>query len=119
MGLIARQIEAVGIPTLSMTSALSITRAVHPPRGAFLDYPLGHTTGKANEPGLQVEVANVERKMPRNYISADGFGITAAAKRYLAPLIEGEDYPRYKNGLPQYVELKNQLVPQKLKPFKV
>jgi len=59
-------------------------------------------------------VANVERKMPKKFISADGFGITAAAKRYLAPLIHGEDYPSYKNGLPQYVTLKNILVKQKL-----
>ena len=59
-------------------------------------------------------VANVERKMPKNFISKDGFGITAAAKRYLAPLIEGEDYPAYKDGLPQYVTLKNQLVAKKM-----
>jgi 6-phosphofructokinase 1 len=64
-------------------------------------------------------VANVERKMPRHYISADGYGITAAGKRYLAPLIEGEDHPKYANGLPVYVELKNQLVAKKLKAFKV
>lgn len=50
MGLIARQLEAAGIPTLSMSSARTITAAVNPPRAAFLDYPLGHTTGKANEP---------------------------------------------------------------------
>ena len=59
-------------------------------------------------------VANVERKMPKHFISKDGFGITAAARRYLAPLIEGEDYPPYKNGMPQYVRLKNQLAPKKL-----
>lgn len=59
-------------------------------------------------------VANVERKMPKHFISKDGFGITAAAKRYLAPLIEGEDYPPYKNGMPQYVRLKNKLTPKKL-----
>lgn len=59
-------------------------------------------------------VANVERKMPKNYISKDGFGITAAARRYLAPLIHGEDYPPYEGGLPQYVRLKNQLVAKKL-----
>ena len=64
-------------------------------------------------------VANVERKMPKSYISSDGYGITAAARRYLAPLIAGEDYPPYKGGLPQYVALKNELVPKKLKPFKV
>lgn len=50
VGLIAREIEAAGIPTLSMTSAWSITAAVRPPRAAFVDFPLGHTTGKANDP---------------------------------------------------------------------
>ena len=59
-------------------------------------------------------VANVERKMPKNFSTSDGFGVTAAAKRYLAPLIAGEDYPSYKDGLPQYVRLKNQLVAKKL-----
>jgi hypothetical protein len=53
VGLIARQAEAAGISTLCMTSALDITRAVHPPRAAFLDFPLGHTTGKPHQPALQ------------------------------------------------------------------
>jgi hypothetical protein len=52
----ARQAEAAGIATLCMTSALDITQAVHPPRAAFLDYPLGHTTGKPHEPALQREI---------------------------------------------------------------
>ena len=56
MGLIARQIEAAGIPTLCMTSALSITRSVNPPRAAFLDFPLGHTTGKPHDAALQREI---------------------------------------------------------------
>jgi D-proline reductase (dithiol) PrdB len=56
VGLIARQVEAVGISTLCMTSALDITKAVNPPRAAFLDYPLGHTTGKPHEPALQREI---------------------------------------------------------------
>lgn len=64
-------------------------------------------------------VANVERMMPKSYITKDGFGITAKGKRYLAPLIAGEDYPPFKNGVPQYVTLKNELVKKKLKPFKV
>lgn len=59
-------------------------------------------------------VANVERKMPRNFISRDGFGITAACREYLEPLIRGEDYPPYRNGLPRYVRLKNVAVPKKL-----
>ena len=53
MGLIARHVEAAGIPTLCMTSALDITQAVNPPRAAFLDFPLGHTTGKPHQPELQ------------------------------------------------------------------
>ncbi len=65
-------------------------------------------------------VANREKTLPRNYITRDGFSITAAARRYLAPLIKGEDYPPYKNGLPQYVTLKNVAVKKKLKTgFKV
>ena len=60
------------------------------------------------------DVANVEKKMPREYISDDGFHITEACRTYLQPLIEGEDYPPYKKGLPQYVKLKNIGVPKKL-----
>jgi len=60
------------------------------------------------------QVANVEKKMPRSYITRDGFGITPAARDYLAPLIVGEAYPEYKNGLPVYTRLKNELVPKKL-----
>ncbi len=66
------------------------------------------------------KVANVEKMMPRNFITRDGFNITPAARDYLAPLIQGEDYPPYKGGMPQYVKLKNELVPRKLKKrFKV
>jgi 6-phosphofructokinase 1 len=65
-------------------------------------------------------VANREKKMPRNYIAADGFGITPAARRYLAPLIRGEDYPPYdRDGLPKYVRMKKVLAPQTLPPFEV
>lgn len=62
-------------------------------------------------------VANVEKKMPRNYISKDGFGITEEARAYFTPLIQGEDYPPYKNGLPQYARLKKVLVEKKLQPW--
>jgi ATP-dependent phosphofructokinase / diphosphate-dependent phosphofructokinase len=60
-------------------------------------------------------VANVEKMMPSNFITKDGFGITDACRRYLTPLIQGEDYPPYKNGMPQYVQLKNVAVAKKLK----
>ena len=60
------------------------------------------------------KVANREKMMPRRFISRDGFGITAAARTYLEPLIAGEAYPDYRNGMPQYVRLKNLPVPRKL-----
>ena len=53
MGLAARAVEEAGIPTLTMTSALDITRAVMPPRAVFVNFPLGHQTGKPNQPELQ------------------------------------------------------------------
>ncbi len=62
-------------------------------------------------------VANVEKKMPKSFITKDGFGITGKARDYLEPLISGEDYPPYKNGLPQYVRLKNKLVRKQLPTF--
>jgi 6-phosphofructokinase len=64
------------------------------------------------------KVANVERKMPRNFITRDGYHITAACRRYLQPLIGGEDYPPYKDGLPKYVKLKKSAVAKRLSvPF--
>ncbi len=63
-------------------------------------------------------VANREKMLPRRFISSDGFGITGPARRYLEPLIRGEDYPPYdRHGLPRYVHLKNELVAKKLPPF--
>ncbi len=59
-------------------------------------------------------VANREKMMPRNYITKDGFGITQRCRTYLAPLIRGEAYPPYRNGLPCYVQLRNVAVPKKL-----
>src|SRR5262245_60632296 len=60
------------------------------------------------------KVANQEKMLPRDYITADGFHITAKARRYLAPLIRGEDYPPYRDGLPRYVVLKNEPVKKQL-----
>jgi ATP-dependent phosphofructokinase / diphosphate-dependent phosphofructokinase len=60
------------------------------------------------------KVANVEKMLPRNFISADGYGITAKARAYLTPLVRGEAYPQYRDGLPRYVRLKNVAVPKKL-----
>jgi 6-phosphofructokinase 1 len=60
------------------------------------------------------EVANQEKLLPPDFISDDGFGITEVARRYLAPLIVGEAYPPFKNGLPDYVKLRNVSLPKRL-----
>lgn len=59
-------------------------------------------------------VANKEKKLPKRYITKDGFGITAACRSYLEPLIKGEDYPPYVKGLPKYVSMKGAPVKKKL-----
>jgi 6-phosphofructokinase 1 len=61
------------------------------------------------------KVANMEKKMPRSFITKDGFGITKKARDYLQPLIAGEDHPPYKNGLPDYVKLQNKMARKKLR----
>ncbi|HEX9473430.1 MAG TPA: hypothetical protein VF931_04540, partial [Steroidobacteraceae bacterium] len=59
-------------------------------------------------------VANVEKTVPRHFITADGYGITAACRRYLEPLIGGEDYPPYQAGLPAYARLRGKAVRRRL-----
>jgi 6-phosphofructokinase 1 len=63
------------------------------------------------------DVANVETGLPRDYITEDGYGITDACRRYLQPLIAGESWPPYRNGLPDYVRLRNVAVEPRLAPF--
>lgn len=65
------------------------------------------------------EIANVEKFMPRDYITPDGFGISELGRNYLLPLIQGEDYPPYKDGMPNYVQLDHKLVAKKLADFDV
>lgn len=65
------------------------------------------------------KVANVERKVPRSFRTRDDFGITASARRYLLPLIQGEAYPAYKQGMPRYATVKNQLVSKRLPKYDV
>lgn len=60
------------------------------------------------------DVANIEKKLPQSFIDQGGYGISPACRDYLEPLIEGEDYPGYRNGIPDYVQLKNTPVPRKL-----
>jgi 6-phosphofructokinase 1 len=67
------------------------------------------------EPVPLADVANVEKRVPRNFITTDGFGITAACRRYLAPLIAGEDYPPFRDGLPDYVKIRGKAVRRRVK----
>ena len=91
--------------------ALKGKNAVMPTIVRNSDKPYKWTIGVAE----LKDVANVEKKfMPRDYITEDGFHITAKCRAYLSPLIQGEDYPPFKNGLPAYVKLKNVAVPKKL-----
>ena len=64
------------------------------------------------------KVANIEKKMPRNFISKDGLGITKSCKNYLGPLIQGEAWAPFEDGVIQTASLKNKLVRKKLKNFK-
>jgi 6-phosphofructokinase 1 len=70
------------------------------------DVPYSWSIGEANLD----QIANVEKKMPRDFISTDGFHITEACRRYISPLIQGENYPPYVDGLPQYITLQNKAV---------
>ena len=65
------------------------------------------------------DIANVEKMMPKNYISDDGFSITDSCREYLLPLIAGENYPPYNNGLPDYVVMKKTKIKKKLPPFEI
>ena len=65
------------------------------------------------------KVANIERKMPRNFISKDGFGITQSCKNYLSPLIQGEAWAPFEDGVIQTASLKNKLIRKKLRNFKI
>ena len=87
--------------------------AVMPTVDRISDMPYKYKIGMAP----LAKVANVEKFMPRDFITKDGFGITDKCRRYLTPLIQGEDYPKYKNGLPVYVTLKNIAVAKKLARF--
>lgn len=102
--------QAYALGKAAVEFALAGKNAVMPTVVRLSDVPYQWEIGAA----ALADVANVEKKMPRDYITEDGFGITEACRRYLSPLIVGEDYPPYRNGLPQYVILENIAVPKKL-----
>jgi 6-phosphofructokinase len=95
--------------------ALEGKNAVMPCIERTSDAPYAYSIGSAP---LE-RVANAEKFMPRDYISADGYGISEKGRAYLLPLIQGEDYPAYRDGLPVYVTLQNQCVEKKLPAFEI
>ena len=102
--------QAYAVGKAAVELALAGENAVMPTIVRKSSEPYRWTIGKAP----LSRVANREKMLPRNFITRDGFGITQACRRYLAPLIRGEDYPPYRNGLPVYAELRNRPVPRKL-----
>ncbi len=65
------------------------------------------------------QIANHEKFMPLEFISEDGFYITDACRQYLSPLIQGEDFPPFVNGLPAVAKLTLAKVEKKLTPFTI
>ncbi len=109
--------QAYAMGKAAVEMALAGKNSVMPTIVRTSNKPYRWKVGEAN----LSRVANVEKMMPKSFISNDGFGITKKCRDYLAPLMQGEDYPPYgKDGLPQYVQLKNVAVKKKLaKAFKV
>ena len=102
--------QAYAVGKAALEFALQGKNAVMPTIVRTSNSPYTWEIGSTN----LADVANVEKMMPPEYISDDGFGITDACRAYLSPLIEGEAYPPYKGGLPDYVKLKNVAVVKKL-----
>lgn len=107
----AAQAHALGRRAVEL--ALEGRNAVMPAIVRTADSPYQWEIGVAQ----LADVANHEKMMPRDFISDDGFGMTDACRRYLQPLIAGEDYPPYVDGLPAYVSLKNESVAAVLPAF--
>lgn len=95
--------QAYAVGKKAVEFALAGKNAVMPTIVRESDQPYRWSIG---EVGLG-RVANREKMMPKRFIRADGFGVTAACRRYLEPLIRGEDYPPYRNGVPNYTTLKS------------
>ena len=107
--------QAYALGEAGVNFALEGDNAIMPTVDRISNNPYEWKIGKAP----LSEVANVEKMMPMDFITDDGFGITQKCKDYLLPLIDGEDYPPYENGLPKYVVLKNESVAKKLPDFEV
>jgi ATP-dependent phosphofructokinase / diphosphate-dependent phosphofructokinase len=102
--------QAYALGRAAVEMALAGKNAVMPTIERLADDPYEWRIG---EVALE-KIANVEKMMPRDFITADGFGITDSCRRYLKPLIAGEDYPPYRDGLPDYIKLKNSPIKRRL-----
>ncbi len=102
--------QAYAMGRAAVELAIKGKNAVMPTIVRTQDHPYRWKVGSAP----LSRVANVEKMMPKGFISRDRFSITPKCRAYLEPLIRGEDYPPYKNGMPQYVTLKKVMVPKRL-----
>ena len=107
--------QAYALGEAAVNFALAGENSIMPTVDRLSSKPYKWEIGKAD----LSKVANVEKMMPESFISEDGFGITDACREYLEPLIEGEDYPPYENGMPKYVRMKNISVDRKLPDFEL
>jgi 6-phosphofructokinase 1 len=105
--------QAYEVGERAVALALEGRNAVMPTIERIADDPYAYRLGAVD----LAQVANVEKALPRDFIDADGFGITARCIAYLKPLVQGEDYPAYADGLPRFVTLRNAAVAKKLAPF--
>jgi ATP-dependent phosphofructokinase / diphosphate-dependent phosphofructokinase len=108
--------QAYALGQASVEMALAGKNAIMPTIDRVSNNPYRWEIGSA----ALADVANVEKTMPLDFISEDGFGITDVCREYLYPLIRGEAYPEYdERGMPRYVVLKNELVAKKLGEFEL
>ncbi|MGE4658982.1 MAG: 6-phosphofructokinase, partial [Gammaproteobacteria bacterium] len=103
--------QAYAVGKAAVEFGLKGENAIMPTIVRHSDKPYRWSIGKV----ALSRVANREKMLPRRFISRDGFGITAACRRYLLPLVRGEDYPPYRNGMPAYTTLKNVAVERRLR----
>lgn len=105
--------QAYELGVAAVELALNGCNSVMPTIVRLSDEPYRYKIGMAD----LKDVANAEKFMPESFISDDGYGITDECRKYLLPLIQGENYPPYRRGLPEYITLQNRLIPRKLKSF--
>jgi 6-phosphofructokinase 1 len=108
--------QAYALGKSGVEMALAGKNAIMPTINRLSNSPYRWEIGSAD----LADVANVEKPMPLDFITADGLGITDKCRDYLYPLIQGESYPDYdERGMPRYVVLKNELIEKKLGDFEL